>query len=51
MGSRVLWVTLAHLACLAVASGHSAVQRQLKIPSATIKTFHRRQLKLPTDDN
>ena len=29
----------------------SAVQRQLEIPLATIKTSHRRQLKLPTGDN
>jgi hypothetical protein len=27
------------------------VQRQLKIPLATIRIGHRRQLKLPTDDN
>jgi hypothetical protein len=27
------------------------VQRQLEIPLATIRTSHRRQLKLPTDDN
>ena len=31
--------------------GANAVQRQLEIPLATIRTSHRRQLKLPTDDN
>jgi len=30
--------------------GHT-VQRQLKIPLATIRIAHQRQLKLPTDDN